>query len=376
MYQPLFVTHGKLPTSRVILAWLFPVALVVSACQGQPSVTPDEAVSSPTPVVVLEETCSGCTATVPPEPFQGTGPIGTATPLPMRFTFPTPGPEPLSDWRPPLYPVPWAPGPHDHFYFTRPIAADEVNWPLASYRYGGVFFKDVVHTGVDIPAKMGVPVIAAGSGTVTWADWGLFRQVPGDITDPYGRAVVVHHDFGHQGDQLYTVYAHLSRVDVVPGQRVETGQQIGLVGDSGLTTGPHLHFEVRVGKDNFFRTYNPELWLVPPQGWGLLVGRVMNDKGDLMGRYELQLASQSTKKIWEIFTYNGGPVRGDPYYEENMVLSDLPAGQYTLKILYETKFQYLDLTIYPGQVTYFSFRGEKGFRTDMPSEPGLGTFKP
>jgi murein DD-endopeptidase MepM/ murein hydrolase activator NlpD len=351
-----------------MLIWLLPLALVLNACQGRMPVTEQAGTQTSTPVVALATECSDCTAEA--------APWASPTPLPLRFTFPTPGPEPLSDWRPPLYPVPWAPGPHDHFYFTRPIAADEVNWPLASYRYGGVFFKDVVHTGVDIPAKMGVPVIAAGSGTITWAGWGLFRQVPDDITDPYGRAVVIHHDFGYEGNQLFTVYAHLSRVDVSLAQRVETGQQIGLVGDSGITTGPHLHFEVRVGRDTFFKTFNPELWLVPPQGWGVLVGRVMDTEGDLLGRYEIQVINLDNKRVWSVYTYNGGPVRGDPYYEENFVLSDLPGGHYTLRIVFESKMEHLDFSIYPGQVTYFSFRGADGFRSDMPPEPGLGDFEP
>ena len=60
---------------------------------------------------------------------------------PLRFTFPTPGPAPKFSLRPALYEVPWALGPYDHFYFSRPIAADEVNWPLADYRYGGIFFQ-------------------------------------------------------------------------------------------------------------------------------------------------------------------------------------------------------------------------------------------
>jgi hypothetical protein len=85
----------------------------------------------------------------------------TPSPVPFQFNLPTPGAEPISGWRPPLYPVPWAMSPYDHFYFSRPIAADNVNWPLAQYRYGGVFFApNIVHTGVDIDAEMGalVPV--------------------------------------------------------------------------------------------------------------------------------------------------------------------------------------------------------------------------
>jgi murein DD-endopeptidase MepM/ murein hydrolase activator NlpD len=87
------------------------------------------------------------------------------------------------------------------------------------------------HTGVDIEAAMGTPVGAARGGEVTWAGF----------VSGYGMLVVVAH-----GSGVRTLYAHLSRIDVRVGQRVLTGQQLGLVGATGDATGPHLHFEVRV----------------------------------------------------------------------------------------------------------------------------------
>ena len=80
---------------------------------------------------------------------------------------------------------------------------------------------------------------------------------------------------------LYTVYAHMSKIIAVVGQHVETGDVLGLVGDTGVTTGPHLHFEVRLGGNTFYNTYNPELWMAPPQGWGVLVGRLTDEDGEL-----------------------------------------------------------------------------------------------
>ena len=175
-------------------------------------------------------------------------PHATVAADPLRFVFPTPGPAPVSAWRPPLYPTPWAPSAYDHFYFARPIGADEVNWPVADYRYGGEFFEDVIHTGVDIPATKGTTVLAAGAGEVIWAGYGVYRGGY-DITDPYGLAVVIRHDFGYQGQPLYTIYGHLDQVDVAEGQFVTTGQPIGLVGETGRVTGPHLHFEVARGRE-------------------------------------------------------------------------------------------------------------------------------
>jgi murein DD-endopeptidase MepM/ murein hydrolase activator NlpD len=236
---------------------------------------------------------------------------------PFRFILPTPGAEPVSGWRPPLYPVPWAVSAYDHFYFTRPIAANNVNWPLAEYRYGGVFFAGVVHTGVDIDAEKGAPILAAGPGTVVSAGWGLFSGAADNIGDPYGQAVVIKHDFGYKGQSLYTIYAHMNEVITVIGQHVETGDVIGLVGETGVTTGPHLHFEVRVGENTFYTTYNPELWMAPPQGWGVLAGLLTDEKGNLLNYYPLEIRPEpSGVPLRRALTYAQGAVNPDPYYQE------------------------------------------------------------
>jgi murein DD-endopeptidase MepM/ murein hydrolase activator NlpD len=291
---------------------------------------------------------------------------------PFRFFLPTPGAEPVSGWRPPLYPVPWAVSAYDHFYFARPIAADNVNWPLAEYRYGGVFFADVVHTGVDIDAEMSTPILAAGAGTVVSAGWGLYTQVPGNEGDPYGQAVVIRHDFGYQGKTLYTVYAHMSEIIAIEGQRVQTGDVVGLVGDTGVTTGPHLHFEVRTGENTFFTTYNPELWTAPPQGWGVLVGKLTGENGDLLNQYDVEVRPLPDEKpLRTVTTYAAKVVNPDPYYQENLVLSDLPAGIYKVLLNYKEKNFQVFVEIYPGQVTYITFTDKDGFQVVPPPPPKL-----
>lgn len=298
--------------------------------------------------------------------------MGLAAPL--RFVFPTAVFHPVSAWRPALYPIPWALTPYDHFYFLRPILADEVNWPNADYRYGGVFFEDVVHTGVDIPAPIGTPVLAAGSGKVTWAGYGLFSGRY-DEQDPYGLAVQIRHDFGFNGSPLYTVYAHLSQVDVTPGQGVQAGDVIGLSGETGKVTGPHLHFEVRIKEGDYFSTRNPELWMVPPQGWGVLAGRVMNTggrklHGQLVTVRPLSNINCPTCLSWKAYTYGGGYTYPDPFYQENVVIGDLPAGRYEIQINYLGKLYPLQTDIQPGLVTYFTFRGRSGFTNEPLKLPG------
>ncbi|HUS68151.1 MAG TPA: M23 family metallopeptidase [Kofleriaceae bacterium] len=87
------------------------------------------------------------------------------------------------------------------------------------------------HSGVDLTAARGTPVLAAGPGTVVRA-----RRSGG-----YGRAVYIDH-----GDGVQTRYAHLQEIDVEEGTFIPAGTLVGKVGSSGRATGPHLHFELRV----------------------------------------------------------------------------------------------------------------------------------
>lgn len=331
--------------------WIF------SACSNQ--------VVEPTPTQVIVEEQNQIPVT--------NEAVITPSPVPFQFSLPTPGAEPITSWRPPLYPVPWAIAPYDHFFFTRPIAADQVNWPIADYRYGGVFFGiNVVHTGVDISAPKDTPIHAAGAGTIVWADWGLFAETPGNQNDPYGLAVAIRHDFGYNDQQLYTIYAHMNSLNVIRGQHVEVGDVIGFVGATGATTGPHVHFEVRMPNNSFFYTYNPELWIAPPQGWGVLAGRIMDLKGELLQQVEVKVSPEQGGRTFTVRTYGKkGAANSDPYYNENMVLGDLPAGIYKISFEYEDKVVQTWVEIFPGQVSYFTFRGTDGFDAQRPPAPTL-----
>jgi murein DD-endopeptidase MepM/ murein hydrolase activator NlpD len=99
-----------------------------------------------------------------------------------------------------------------------------------------------MHNGVDISGRTGDPVFASKAGEV------LFAGTSGG----YGNVIILEHVGG-----VSTVYAHLSKIGVAVGERVATGEAVGLIGSTGLSTGPHLHFEVRVGGV----PKNPELFL-------------------------------------------------------------------------------------------------------------------
>jgi len=346
---------------------LIGLLVLVVSCKPVAPQTVTSSESSPTPLLetpVVANAAPLITAT----PFSQPDPASAEV---LRFTFPTPGPEPVSSWRPALYPIPWALGPYDHFYFARPIAADVVNWPLKDYRYGGIFFgADIVHTGVDIPNKKGTPVLAAAAGKVISTGYGLFYG-NNDPNDPYGLAVSIQHDFGYNGQRLYTIYAHMDRIDVIPGQWVDVHTPLGAVGDTGLTTGPHLHFEVRMENNSFYSTRNPELWLAPPQGWGVLVGRLMNTNTNMLTRQDVEVKSLDTGRVWTVTTYGKDAVVSDEIYRENLVLSDLPAGMYEVSFTYQDEPVSLEIEIHPGAISYFKFQGKFGFDTSLPGSADL-----
>lgn len=93
------------------------------------------------------------------------------------------------------------------------------------------------HKGIDIANKSGGAILAADAGTVVVAGW--------PDSGGYGNRVVINH-----GNGTLTLYAHMSRIDVTVGQGVNRGDQIGLMGSTGRSTGSHLHFEIRTERGN------------------------------------------------------------------------------------------------------------------------------
>lgn len=115
----------------------------------------------------------------------------------------------------------------------------ELQWPVPGWyslsddygmRIHPITGRQGMHTGIDIPANMRETIVASQSGTVLEAKW----------RGTYGIAVVIDH-----GGGIATLYAHLDEALVSAGDVVEVGQRIGLIGSTGYSTGPHLHFEVR-----------------------------------------------------------------------------------------------------------------------------------
>ena len=107
------------------------------------------------------------------------------------------------------------------------------NGPITSafgYRYHPILGRGKLHSGMDIGAPTGTPIYAAEAGTVITAGW----------NGGYGNCVIISH-----GNGFTTLYGHASELYVTPGQAVQRGQPVAAIGSTGLSTGPHLHFEVR-----------------------------------------------------------------------------------------------------------------------------------
>lgn len=97
------------------------------------------------------------------------------------------------------------------------------------YRIHPVYKVKKFHEGVDFPARIGTAIQASGDGTVVEAGW----------HSGYGQCVKISHGYGYE-----TWYAHMNKINVRQGEKVKKGQKIGEVGDTGLSTAPHLHYEV------------------------------------------------------------------------------------------------------------------------------------
>ncbi|MFF8606340.1 M23 family metallopeptidase [Streptomyces sp. NPDC015346] len=126
--------------------------------------------------------------------------------------------------------------------FQLPVAGSYVT---TGYQTGGSLWSSGSHSGVDFHAAYGSTVVSVGTGTVVEAGWG----------GAYGNNVVI-----RMHDGTYTQYGHLSAVTVSVGQSVTPGQQIGISGSTGNSTGPHLHFEARTSAE-YGSDINPVAYL-------------------------------------------------------------------------------------------------------------------
>lgn len=250
------------------------------------------------------------------------------------------------------------------FQLERPIALPGRETVDGSYRFGSTQAgKRDPHHGVEFLNSMGTPVQAAADGFVVVAGDDR-KTLYGPYYNFYGNLIVLEHRLDGVPEAVYTLYAHLSEVLVEEGQRVKSGDQIGLVGMSGVATGSHLHFEVRLGENNYRAVRNPELWLNPPIDedgveQGALAGRIIAAPGINLKIPNIvveRLSGPQGEVISQIYlgTYEERALKGLPPWEESFAIGELSPGWYQVSFvqygIQREKFQIL-----PGELSVVQF---------------------
>jgi murein DD-endopeptidase MepM/ murein hydrolase activator NlpD len=403
---------GSDPPTLIPLAQV-PVASPLAEPTARPTDAPDSAAGGSAMLLLSEPLEMPAFATPPmaPLPYPTAPPPGVrASEAELIFSPPVPSAAEIMEWRPPCVPVPHSLHPNDHYWFRRPIPSGTVDWGLDWYPYGGNGYGQWhTHHGMDMPNDPGTPVLAAGDGTVVWvtdnwfpvyviaeeteeatdeqsesaqeqpqseeetppesdeetqaqegeeADDAADQEPKKQVLGPYGNFVIIRHDWGWQGEPIYTLYGHLLEVFVEEGEHVRAGDLIAGVGNTGASSGPHLHFEVRLGEDDYNHTVNPALWLAPYEGWGTLAGRITTATGTFLYNATLTVFPAEPDSLLDaseprvVTSYADDQVNPDRIWQENFVIPDLPAGEYRLTARAGGELLEARVTIRPGVTTF------------------------
>lgn len=283
---------------RILLFVFTAGMLILASCQPVPS---NENLATETPRIVASPTL-----TVP-----ATVLVPTSTPLaaacdPFTADFC------LLDWR---------------TTFKNPLGLDAPLTIARSYSYGSTENgQRDPHRGVDLESKEGEPVYAPAAGIVVFAGRDHDRAyTPWD--DYYGNLIVLQHE-----DGLFSLYGHLSKINVSVGDQVQIGDFIASVGHTGVAIGSHLHFEVRTGGDgkDFFSTENPELWLPLDEGMGAISITLKTANNLKVQRnlvfYRYAPGTNKSEKKYYLSTYP----KGFDHDVEDFAIGDLPPGRYRI----------------------------------------------
>lgn len=301
--------------------------------------------SGSTPVSTIEPTViertKRPTVTVTPSitPTEELVPGATLTELaisdPVDRTCPDPSPAKPEYSHNFLSPSLW-PNPEQviesHFWLAKPLPGGGrllyTEWLPYGYDAGGRY---LIHNGIDAAEPEGTPLLAVDDGLVVVAG-DDYTKLYGWRCDWYGNLVVIELDRQWRGQSVFIVYGHVLEIEVEAGQRVKRGQKVAEVGVGGAAKLPHLHFEVRVGTNEFGSTRNPLLWLEPPSTRGIIAGRVVDPEGRPWQGVTVTAVANSNEAENKItWTYLDDPqhlIGPDEVLAENFVIGDLKPGQY------------------------------------------------
>lgn len=310
---------------------------------------------TPTPKIFPTITLKpAVTRTTTPAPFPPTSTAAPSIPLASRTATRTPRPV------------------TEHFLVTRPVAlsiaqAKPLVNPDPVYLYGTTRFGDLdVHHGEEFENPTGTPLFAVADGTIVVAgqdnaplcgDDGTKvcgRDLSLDSGGYYGNVVALQLDQPYNGQRVFALYGHMNKITVAKGDKVKEGDPIGEIGMSGVALGPHIHFEIRLGTNDYAHTRNPILWTTPLPGRGALVGRINDFKGNLLrgaivsvtnvdGNYPALSTETYSRDRWPA-------VNSDDELGENFAMPDLPTGDYIIRV--QGQQLATRATIQDGQITF------------------------
>jgi len=319
--------------ARVIVFVLTAASLILAACGNTATATPSLSPTAPLP-----------TGTRFPSPTStpSPAPTATATPIPCDLS--------AED-----YCVEDA-----YFLFQRPIAPSGTDSIDRSYPYGSTEGGTrEPHHGVEFYNASGTPILAAADGVVYYAGNDL-SQLFTPWSNFYGNLVVLKHELpGTPYGTLYTLYAHLSKVEVTTGQTVTARQKIGEVGATGSARGSHLHFEVRVDPTDYGSTLNPELWLVPHPGNGTLALLAKDKAGTtIFPTFNVQYypdRNQPATAAYQVDAYAAETVNTSDPWGEIAAIGDRTAGWYRVTFLWAGVLYERWVEIQAGKLTLTEF---------------------
>ena len=232
-----------------------------------------------------------------------------------------------------------------HFILRRPILPPDNDSVEGTYRFASTAGGTrEAHHGVEFTNATGVPVHAAADGQVVFAGSDKDEAIYSPWKNFYGNVIVIEHAEG-----MFTLYAHLSKIEVEAGQEVESGQKIGEVGWTGGAIGSHLHFETRRGDAaDYFSALNPELWLAPREGEGALAISILNLRGEFQ---PAELTIQTDGKAYYIKTY----AEKFSTMDENAALGELKLGKYRITFYFGGLFYERWVEVQANMLTYVFF---------------------
>jgi murein DD-endopeptidase MepM/ murein hydrolase activator NlpD len=242
-----------------------------------------------------------------------------------------------------------------HFWLAKPLPGGGRFLINQSFPYGyDLNGRLLLHNGVDSAEPLGTPVLAVGDGTVVVAQDDM-NEWYGWRCDWYGHLVVVELDQTFQERPLFALYGHVLNITVEAGQRVQTGDQVAEIGIGGAATAPHLHFELRVGANEFTTTINPMLWLNPGETRGVIAGRLLDSEGRPWRGVGLSLIGQSEDASGgNTWSYLDDPlhyINPDPGYSENFVFADVKPGEYEIYTEVQDVIYRIPVQVTAGQIS-------------------------